>query len=232
MLYRIKNTIAIAAILCMVSFSGYSQYFIYSGEQPVNLDLKFTQHSIESAAKHTFFNSLKIVNRSNRSETFTLNFTVPDGWNVIGESRRELTMGPNDSIMVPVMVAIGGLVRGDIGYSVIASINDTRGNTVKNEYCFVKIPREANLEVRLIDRSAFLDQRTGMASVSIKLDNKGNREELVNFLFKADPELSVGPTRLSQFAQEVVMPPYSDTIVTVDVLLKDIYMPMVRICMG
>lgn len=223
MLYRIKNTIAIAAILCMVSFSGYSQYFIYSGEQPVNLDLKFTQHSIESAAKHTFFNSLKIVNRSNRSETFTLNFTVPDGWNVIGESRRELTMGPNDSIMVPVMVAIGGLVRGDIGYSVIVSINDTRGNTVKNEYCFVKIPREANLEVRLIDRSAFLDQRTGMASVSIKLDNKGNREELVNFLFKADPELSVGPTRLSQFAQEVVMPPYSDTIVTVDVLLKDIH---------
>jgi len=219
---RIKYTVAFLAIILIIPITGYSQYFIYSGEQPIDLDISFAKHSIESAAKQTFFNVLKISNRANRSETFTLNFTVPDGWNVIGESRREITLNPSDSISVPIMVAIGGKVRGDIGYSVIASLTDSRGNTVKNEYCFVKIPRETDLLVQLIDRSAFLDQRTGTASVSIKVDNKGNRDELVNFLFEADPELSVGPTRTSFYAYEIVLPPYSDTIVGVDVILKDI----------
>lgn len=219
---RIKYFLALWAALLIIPIVGYSQFFIYSGEQPIDLDIRFTRQTIESAAKQTFFNVLVIVNRANRSETFTLNYTVPDGWNVIGESKKEITLSPNDSIYVPVMIAIGSRVRGDIGYNVIASLTDTRGNTVKNEYCFVKIPRVTSLSVKLVDRSAFLDQRTGSASFTIKAENKGNREELVSFLYEADQELAVGPSRLSQYAAEMVVPSYSDTTISMSVMLKDI----------
>lgn len=218
---KIKYSLALWASLLIIPFFGYSQYFIYSGEQPIDLDVRFTRQTIESAAKETFFNVLVITNNASRSETFTLNYTVPDGWNVIGESKKEITLSPNDSIFIPVMIAIGSRVRGDIGYNIIASLTDSRGNTVKNEYCFVKIPRVTSLSVRLLDRSAFLDQRTGTASFTIKAENKGNREELVNFLYEADQELSVGPSRMSQYAAEMVIPPYSDTVLTMNVVLKE-----------
>lgn len=142
-----------------------------------------------------------------------LNFTVPDGWKVIGNEKQEITINPGDSIILPLRVSVGGKVRGDIGYSVIASLTDSRGNTIRNEYCFVKIPRQADLKVKFIDKMGYIDQVTGMSNFSIRIENKGNREELVNFQFEADKSLGVGAAFQNQMAADVVLPPYTDTTI-------------------
>ncbi|HPI43986.1 MAG TPA: OmpA family protein [Tenuifilaceae bacterium] len=199
---------------CHLSFA---QYYIQQ-TQP-NIEAKFTRHSLEAKAKQTFFNVLKIKNNSNRPENFILNITVPQGWNVIGKDKFEININPLDSIIVPLRIAIAGNVRGDIGYSVIASISDTRGNTIKNEYCFVKIPRETDLVVKFSNRIFYLDPISNTTEFSVQVSNKGNREELMNFIFDGNRLLSVNSEKTNLFAKDIIVPPFTDTSLTFDARL-------------
>lgn len=197
-----------------------AQYFLFN-DTHVDIVASFTKHSIESSAKQTFFNALKIKNKSNKPEQFILNLTVPQEWKVIGNEKQEITLGPLDSILVPVRVAVGGRVRGDIGYSIIASLTDSRGNTIQNEYCFIKIPRETDLNIRFINRLAYLDPVTNSADFSILVKNRGNREELVNLLFDGKHNLGIAPRKQLIFSKDVIIPPYTDSTFTFTTELKD-----------
>lgn len=224
--YQKKITIIFffISLFTFLPILGYSQFFNRFNEQPIDVDIHFLKHSLESSAKKTFFNVLKIKNKANRSESMTLNLSVPEGWRIIGDTKQEITLNPFDSIPIPIMVSVGEKARGDIGYSIIASLSDIRGNTVKNEYCFVKIPRETELNVKVLDRSAYIDLRTRLSSFSVKVENKGNREELVNFIFETDPGLGIGPAKQNHYSSEVVMSPYSDSTLTFEVILNDAMM--------
>lgn len=215
-------------ILCFIilfSFHNESvlaQYYLYNTFDPAQIEMKFVKHSIDALPRKIFFNPLKIVNRSRKSETFTVKLTPPQGWSVVGSEQLEVNLAPFDSIYIPVRVSVGEKVRGDIGYSVIASITDSKGNTLKNEYCFLKIPRQRDYKIRYLNRKGYIDQRTGQSDFSISISNKGNREELFNLMFEADPLLGVGPLRAQQFVSEVTVPPYTDTTLFYNVELKDL----------
>jgi outer membrane protein OmpA-like peptidoglycan-associated protein len=200
--------------------ASYGQYFLYS-DAPLNLEVSFSRHSLEASAKTTFFNALTIRNKSNRSETLTLNFTVPQGWNVIGPEKIELNIAPFDSLIVPLRVSVGSSVRGDIGYSVIASISDSRGNTIKNEYCFVKIPRVSNLTIRFPARMSYLDPTSYTSDLPVNISNKGNRDENVNIVLDGNHTIGIGQRNLSQVSLDLLVPPYTDTTITFPIRLNE-----------
>ena len=198
-------------------FSSTAQYFLYNNE-PSKLEIAFAQHYVTSSAKESFFNALKVKNSGNRTEVVTLNITVPQGWNVIGQEKREVTIEPQDSIYIPIRVAVGSEARGDIGYSVIASLTDSRGNTIKNEYCFVKIPRISGFRIKNIDRFRFIDPEKSTSSFNLTLENKGNRQELITITMESDPDLSIeGGTNL--FVKDFPLKEYNDTSVSFNIRL-------------
>ncbi len=218
MMNRVKHIILLFTLILSTNIS-YSQFFLYT-DAPVDVNVSFSRQTIESAAKQTFFNSLHLKNNSNHSETFTLNLTVPEGWSVIGGDKTELTIPPLDSLIIPIRIAVSASVRGDIGYSVIASLTDSRGNTIKNEYCYVKIPRETKLNVRFSSRIFFLDPISNSAEFSIVVQNQGNREELVNFLFDGNTSLAIGLQRQSIYSHDISIPPLTDSTLTFKVSLQ------------
>jgi len=65
-------------------------------------------------------------------------------------------------------VAVASTARGEIGYSLIASVTDIKGNLLKTEYSFIKIPSERNLRVRLINRMVYFDKKTTSATFRIR----------------------------------------------------------------
>ncbi len=219
MIIRIKH-IVVFLILVLSYHLSFAQYYLYS-DTPANIDAYFLQHSIQSSAKLSFFNTLTLKNKANRSETFTLNITVPDGWSVIGENKMELTLSPLDSMVIPIRISVGSKVRGDIGYSVIASITDNKGNSIRNVYCFVKIPRETELAIKYSSRIFFLDPVLKSSDFSVLVQNKGNREELVNFLFDGIRTLSINDQKDAIFSSDVSIPPFSDSLFTFKVSLKE-----------
>ena len=217
-----RKYILILALLSFLHYNNtFAQFFLYS-EAPIDIEAKFTRQNITSSAKQAIFNILIIKNNSNRSETVSLNITVPEGWSVIGEEKRDITIPPLDSLVIPIRVAVGSIVKGDIGYSIIASLADMRGNTLKNEYCFVKIPRETELIVRYASRVFFLDPVALTSDFSVSVKNNGNREEIVNFIFDGNNILLTGERKDALYSKDITVPPYTDTLFTFRVSLRQV----------
>ncbi|MDY0199031.1 MAG: carboxypeptidase-like regulatory domain-containing protein, partial [Tenuifilaceae bacterium] len=198
----------------------FSQFFLYN-ETPTNIEISFARTSIEAAAHQSFFNVLIIKNNANHSESVSLNITVPEGWTIIGEEKRELTLSPQDSLIIPIRVAVGGDVRGDIGYSIIASISDARGNTIKNEYSYVKIPRITKLSLKYTSRFFFFDPTAKSAEFGIEVQNRGNREEPVSLIFDGNRIITLGLQRETLLSEDITVPPYTDTLLVYRVFLED-----------
>lgn len=205
--------------LFFIAHNLMGQYLFFNTYEPQKIDIKFVKHSVEASKRKTIFNVVKVINQSSQPQTFTFQLTVPSGWQVLGYEKQELTLPPLDSTLIPVRVAVGENVRGDIGYSIIAAISDSRGNLIKNEYSFVKVPREVDLKVKFLTRFEYLDQQTGYAPIKVKIENRGNREELVSINLEADNYLGIGTARLKNYIQDVNIAPYTDSTVIFDVYL-------------
>ena len=199
---------------------GYSQYFLYNTET-TNIDLSFLKESVETESNKSFFNVITIKNNGVKSESFTLNISVPQGWKILGEDQQEIFINPQDSIIIPLRVSTHGRVKGDIGYSVIASITDSRGNTIKNEYCFVKIKSREDLRVSVPIGSNYFDQRTGLSNFSVNISNNGNKEELVSLTFELEKGIGLGDAFVENYSSDVTVPPYTDTTLVYYIRLKD-----------
>lgn len=205
--------------LFFIAHNLMGQYLFFNTFEPQKIDIKFVKHSVEASKGKTIFNVVKVINQSSQPQTFTFQLTVPSGWQVLGYEKQELTLPPLDSTLIPVRVAVGGNVRGDIGYSIIAAISDSRGNLIKNEYSFVKVPREVDLKVKFLTRFEYLDQQTGYAPIKVKIENRGNREELVSINLEADNYLGIGNARLKNYIQDINIAPFTDSTVIFDVYL-------------
>ncbi len=208
-------------VFTCLSIHVNAQFFLYNNSETHNIEMKFTRHEIEASAGQTVFNVIKVVNRSNAYQSYTLNITTPEGWTIIGSSKQDIGIGPMDSLFIPVRVAISGIVRGDIGYSIIAAISDARGVTIKNEYSFIKIKRLTDIKVRLLTRRSYIDQKTRKSELSIQIENKGNREEPISVKVEGSQSLEIADIRQNIFLSDYVVQPYSDTIVNIALYFKD-----------
>lgn len=211
----------IALLVLILGMAPYvkGQYLFFNSDEPPKIDISFAKHSVEAKKGKTIFNVVKIVNQSSTTQSFTFQLTVPSGWQVIGDDKQEITLAPLDSIFVPVRVAIGEKVRGDIGYSVIAAISDNRGNTIKNEYSFIKIPREYDLRVKILTRFEYFEQQSGHTKFRVLVENRGNREETVTMLIQGNSSLGIEDARNSEFVKDVNISPYSDSIIDFNIYL-------------
>ncbi len=218
----LKKYISITFLLLSIILphKGYSQYFLYNTET-TNIDLSFLKESVETESNKSFFNVITIKNNGVKSESFTLNISVPQGWKILGEDQQEIFINPQDSIIVPLRVSTHGRVKGDIGYSVIASITDSRGNTIKNEYCFVKIKSKEDLRISVPLGVNYFDQKTKLSNFSVNISNNGNKEELINFTFELDKGIGITEAFLESFSKDVTIPPYTDSTLHFTVRLND-----------
>lgn len=214
-----KRVLISALVFLLCPFLMKGQYFFYNTNETQKIELKFAKHSIEAQKGKTIFNVLKINNKSSQQQSFKLHFTTPSGWKVIGNEIQEINLQPLDSILIPVRVAIGEKVRGDIGYSIIAAITDSKGNTIKNEYSFIKIPRETNVIVKVLSRFDYLEQQTGHSTLKVKIENKGNREEMINLLLEGDNLIGISQARLKVYSYDINVAPYSDSTIVFDLYL-------------
>ena len=205
-------------VLLFISNGVKAQYFMYSEQKP-DIKTRFIRSNIEAHAKDVIFNAFWVKNSANRTENLTLNISVPQGWNVIGPDKVELTLAPLDSTVVPIRIGVGAQVNGNIGYSIIASVVDSRGNTIKNDYCFVKIPAQFDLNIKIKGNLSYLDPVNRNSQFGILVQNRGNREETVSFLLDGNRSLRIGSDEQYIFAQDFSIRPYSDTTLTFNVEL-------------
>jgi outer membrane protein OmpA-like peptidoglycan-associated protein len=178
------------------------------------LTLEFLNKKLEIQPKQTFFNGVVIKNPSSRKVEFMSKFSYPADWTFIGEKEQRIILNPGDSIIVPFRAAASVQTKGEIGYSIVASINDLNGNVIKNEYSFVTIPKQKSIIFRPTAKVQYVNRQTNMAEIGLYLANNGNIDEEFYLLFSMGNIFEALGSVNGEYATDIILKPYTDTIFT------------------
>lgn len=181
----LKNLL-LAIFICVAQQLQAQFYFLENAQD--KLEVEFLRKKVETVAEKTFFNALCIKNPTAQRLSFMVSFSIPDGWTFMGEKRQQYTVEPHDSIIVPFRAAAAINSKGEIGYSIVASLSDAKGNTFKNIYNFVNVPKVQDVKFQTDGRTFYIDQQKRNTEVRLKFLNNGNTDEL----FYLDCNLSKG----------------------------------------
>src|SRR6056297_389875 len=208
---------SVILILLLFNIKSFTQTF-NENTSPI-ITARFRTDQINIKPNTTLFNVLVISNKSEKNEKVNISFEVPVGWNLIGQDERSLTIPPGDSLLVPVRAAASKRVKGEIGYSVIASVEDRDGKTLDNAYCFVKIPRISDFRFEPVNRISYFDQKTGKASLQFRLKNDGNIDEVVYLNFQSSSNLEMQNETDNKLFEDILVPAKTDTLISYPVQL-------------
>ena len=171
--------------------------------------------------EETFFNLLTVINNSERPQVVIVDFNAPVGWTVIKEERRNYTIDGGDSLLIPIRVAATREVKGEIGYSIIASVNDRDGHSLANAYCYIKIPGKSDLRFRPITRVSYFDQESLDGQISFRIENRGNINEIISISLISTDNVLLPNERDNRLAFDLNIESGVDTVVTIPVKLLD-----------
>ncbi|MCK4664548.1 MAG: OmpA family protein [Bacteroidales bacterium] len=200
---------------------SFSQFY-FLDEPTDKLEISFLKNKIETQAEKSFFNILKINNNSDQKILFNVNFNIPQGWSLMTESSKQITLAPNDSIFIPVRAATARDVKGEIGYSIVASLTDNNEKAITNAYTYVNVPKKTDIRFNPINRIIYFDPKTGTSKFSFNIQNKGNIDELLYFDFSSSYAIEIPGESKNQYTIDIVVPYQTDTVIEFKVNLKDI----------
>jgi outer membrane protein OmpA-like peptidoglycan-associated protein len=207
--------------LITLTLGSYSQGLNGFNQPSPYITAHFRAENLTVEPETAFFNVLIIENKGETREDIQLEFNAPIGWSVMTGETNIFTINPNDSILIPLRAAPSKWVEGEIGYSLIASINTRLGETLTNAYCFIKIPRQSNLAFRPVTRVGYFDQQTGQSELSFRLINDGNVNELIYMNFISTENVEIINERDNIFNLDVRVRARSDTIITLPVKMVE-----------
>lgn len=212
-------------LLCFTLLLAWSSLFSQNngqfGRRIPNVTAEFRNENLIIEPDATFFNVLIIRNNDDtRAEVF-VSINVPEGWSLMASERSNFIIEPNDSVIFPMRAAPSRMVEGEIGYSVIAAINTRDDETITNAYCFIKIPRNSDLQFRPISRISFFDQQTGESKLQFRLENRGNVSELIYLSFQSTNNIEIPGERDNLFNTDLLVRARSDTTISLPVRMVE-----------
>ncbi len=204
-------------ILCFIIgitvLSYQASYGQKLGDEPPKFELKawFVKQFLEIEANQSFFNILKIYNPTAYNQSFELALNTPMGWSLMIENNQRFSVPKGDTLIIPVRAAISKQVKGEIGYSLVAALRDQQGNSITNTSFFVKVPKKTELRFRNLSRMEYFDQKTQSATFRIKLENRGNIDELIDLEFELPPSLKMTNAINNIYTDKITLPPHVDS---------------------
>jgi outer membrane protein OmpA-like peptidoglycan-associated protein len=191
------------------------------GNNHKGIKAEFVKQNIKIKPRSAFFNVLKIINTSKHQQTFNLQYETPVGWSLITEREKRLSIEPGDTIELPLRASANRKVKGEIGYSIIASLTSRSGQPITSAYCFLKVPRHSSLSFFPLTRVAYIDQSKKTGSFSFRLVNDGNIDEVVYLEFQSSSNIRIPQETNNRYSTDVMLPSKTDTTITYNVELPE-----------
>ena len=185
-----------------------------------DIQAEFVKENINIEPRSPFFNVLKIHNASEREQFVNLQYETPVGWSLISQKEYRLNISPNDTVTVPLRASANKQVKGEIGYSIVASLTSRSGQPITSAYCFIKIPKISRVRFHPLTRVSYIDQQKKRGAFSFRLINSGNVDEVVYLNFTSTPNLKMEQEINNEYATDVLLPAKSDTTLNFEVIVE------------
>jgi len=218
--YRLK----IALVLLNLTFYAFINAQISIGNiQDNQLEMNFLFDKIQSDAHKSIFNLLKIVNRSQIPYAGNLHIAVPREWQFLGETESVITIPPNDSVSIPIRVAITNNALGEIGYSVMATLIQSNGtNNAVSAYFYVTIPRKTDLKAYPEQFIYYIPEYQTKTYFNYQVQNRGNVQELLHLEMKAYNNINVYEDNRDTYIDEFALKSNTDTVVKIPIYTSEV----------
>ncbi|MBS3775480.1 MAG: hypothetical protein KGY70_09845, partial [Bacteroidales bacterium] len=185
-----------------------------------DIQAEFVKENIKIEPRSPFFNVLKIYNASDREQFVNLQYETPVGWSLISQKEYRLNISPKDTIAVPLRASANKKVKGEIGYSIVASLTSRSGQPITSAYCFIKIPKNSQVRFHPLTRVSYIDQQEKRGTFSFRLINSGNVDEVVYLNFTSTPNLKMQDEVNNQYSTDALIPAKSDTTLNYQVIVE------------
>ncbi len=156
-----------------------------------DIDMRFLKDKIEIESGESIFNILLLSNKSNHEISFNIKLNTPKDWLIIGSSYEQISLPPNGSLSFPVRVSVSKNANGGVGYAIVAVLTDNNKSIYDSEYCFVKIPVKSVINVKANKKSRYFNHNTLKSTFSLKVENKGNIDEITNIKITPDKSIKI-----------------------------------------
>ncbi|MBK7573639.1 MAG: hypothetical protein IPI10_19335 [Bacteroidetes bacterium] len=95
-----------------------------------------TKQSVDQVANNT----LRVVNNGSTTVRFHVNFSLPSGWEYLGNPEKDIELAGNDSIFLPVRLIVNRDSKGGTSYIVTAWLSSEKGVQFSSQNWYVTIP--------------------------------------------------------------------------------------------
>ncbi|MFN8144719.1 MAG: hypothetical protein U0073_09890 [Bacteroidia bacterium] len=136
-------------------------------------------------------NVLKIANYTGKPVRFHLDYSLPAGWQLLGDREQNLELETNDSIFLPVRVIPNKLSKGGTSYIISILLVTDKGMQFAAQNWYVDIKANSQWKAFLPQKQIYFINHVDSSGFSIRLQNLGNADENIRVTMLPDRHLQL-----------------------------------------
>lgn len=189
----------------------------------LGIQASFVKNNTKQDVNEVANNTLRIRNYSNAVVRFHVNFSLPAGWQYLGNPEKDIELAAGDSVFLPVRLIVNRASKGGTSYIVTAWLSTEKGLQFASQNWYVTIPVHSDWKATMPVKQQYFISETDSSGFKVLLKNNGNTDEQIRITLVPDRRLEIiraidGGAALLTFT--VNLPVGTDTLLTFPVYKK------------
>ncbi len=187
------------------------------------IQAEFLKNSTTLSPSELASNVMKVKNNTGKSVRFHMEFSLPGGWEVLGNARKEHEILSNDSAFLPIRIIPGKDIKGGTSYVITVTMLSENNIQFAAQNWYVSLPVFTKWTANLPIKHQFFYSSHDSSGVELLLQNNGNADEELRISLVPDRRLDVlrtqdGGAGILSFI--IKLPAGTDTLLTFPVIRK------------
>jgi len=171
----------------------------------------FLKQNIHKKAGELTFNIVKITNHGDSAIRFKPFMILPQDWSLFSLSYNDTVVGPHDSISLIYRFKLPENVSSEVKYDLFFRAYSMKNELLAENLCHIYPEPVHNWEIFLPERRVFFYPRSNETIFDLKVENKGNASEVIDFQLVTDKKIEVISLGDWQTGQPISLNPFQDT---------------------
>jgi hypothetical protein len=174
---------------------------------------EFVKGDIELSSSGSFFNVVKLANRSGEEFSGVIRITVPEGWGIIGGGSFEIELLPGEEKLLPFRISVPPGVLGGISYTINGEVRSDN-NYYDYTTAYVSIQPASKWDFEIDSKNIYLSDFKPQGDFVVRLSNKGNTNEMIKLNFNTGDLLEYVNPLQNDSLLFVELPAFRDTVLS------------------
>ena len=193
----------------LISFATSAQ----SITNPPPLETSFVKNEIIQKKGALSFNVVRIRNNTDKPIAIRPILDIPEGWAIYTTSFVDTVVPAHTFIALPFRFKTSSTAKSTIKHLIRFKAFSAKNNILIENSFTVVLEKYHNWDVFIPDKRVFFYPRMNSAKFEVMVINNGNTNEHITLDIKPDAKITLESNNLSDFVQQIDLPPNSDTII-------------------